>query len=79
MPKASRMEIKSKVKQFLIQKLGSEEKLKQVIMWAKTSHQMFSTYGIPQDMELDFKQWAAVQLRQEFGSDLVPLADWESN
>ena len=77
MPKEARMVVKSKVKQFLIQKLGSEDKLSECIMWARSNNQLFSTYGIPADFEFEFKNWAIKQLRAEFGIDQVPVALWE--
>ncbi len=78
MPKSARMTIKSKVKQFLMNKLGgSEDNLSTCIMWARSNDQIFSTYGIPGEFEDEFKDWAIKQLRSEFGLDQVPVAHWE--
>ncbi len=77
MPKTSRMEFKSRVKQYLLGKLGGEEQLSTCVMWAKANNQLFSTYGIPKDFEMDFKNWAIKELRREFGQDQVPLTAWE--
>ena len=77
-PKLARKEVKAAVKDFLISKLGSEEKLDQCTMVASTSGKTFSTYGIPKNMYLDFRNWAVKELRKRFGSKLVKEQPWEN-
>lgn len=72
------MNIKSRVKQYLLEKLGGEKQLSMCVMWARANNQLFSTYGIPKDLESEFKDWAIKELRREFGQDQVPLTAWES-
>jgi hypothetical protein len=71
------MEIKSKVKQFLISKVGSEEKLSDCIIWVRSNDQLFSTYGVPVEWELEFKQFVVQEMRREFGPSMVPPQSWE--
>jgi hypothetical protein len=77
MPKESRMDIKGKVKQFLIDKVGSEEKLSDCIIWVRSNDQLFSTYGVPVEWELDFKRFVVQEMRREFGDATVPVQPWE--
>lgn len=75
--KLTRLELKEKVKQYLIAKLGSEDKLSQNVMWARAQGVVFSTFGIPFEWEQDFKEWSVRELRTLFGVENVPIQPWE--
>ena len=76
-PKATRLSLKAKVKDFIVSKLGSEARLPENIMWARAQGVVFSTYGIPPHWEEEFRMWSLVELRGRFGVEKVPIQSWE--
>jgi hypothetical protein len=77
-PKPLRIEFKSLTKDFLVDKLGSEERFKEQCILSYThENQQRTTYGIPMKFMVDYKKWALKELRARFGEAAVPHQPFE--
>ena len=75
--KEIRLKFKGMVEEYIIEKLGSRERLQENIMFARAQGVVFSTFGISSEWEDDFRAWACSQLRCLFGVENVPIQAWE--
>ncbi|KAI9206657.1 uncharacterized protein BJ171DRAFT_16167 [Polychytrium aggregatum] len=61
-----KIEMKRAVKNFLLSKM-SRDRISECILWSSTGSMQYNTYGIPHDLEPEFRAWAKKELEQRFG------------
>ena len=73
-----KFKIKELVKSYIVVKLGSEDRILENTVFARSQGKMFSTYGISESWEDEFKKWFVQELRTVFGLENVPMQSWET-
>ena len=74
--RSTRMEFKSRVREFLISEFG-ENGVKNCAIIRHSKNESASTLGIPRCLEIAFKTVFSGLLRKEFGLKRVPFQKWE--